>query len=203
MIASRFHKISKGAAGLLALAGLLLMQSGCATYYSHYAMFPAENSQGEPRDVRLSWHSAEYPAWWFASDLATPLTVETQCSERAWRLYDDSHAEAGDCGQGIRACGENVSDRRVQAEQSANASEACMQVNPSDPEARIADISGQFELLVACEPNSAIRGEGKEAVNVDYIRASTVPYTIYSRKAPRGALNARPPKFDRSVCNAD
>ncbi|SOB75787.1 hypothetical protein SAMN04488490_1426 [Marinobacter sp. LV10R510-11A] len=203
MIAFRFHRISKGVARLLALSGLLVMQSGCATYYSHYAMFPAENSQGEPRTVRLSWHSAEYPSWWFVSDRATPLTLETQCSERAWRLYDGSHAEAGACGQGIRACGESASDRLVQEQPSVNASDACMLVNPSDSEARIADISGRLELLVACEPVSAVKGEGKDAVNVDYIRASTVPYTVYTRKTPRGSLSARPPKFDRSVCNAD
>lgn len=35
------------------------------------------------------------------SDRATPLTLETQCSERVWRLYDGSHAEAGACGPGI------------------------------------------------------------------------------------------------------
>lgn len=197
------HRSFKGATRVLALIGLLMMQSGCATYYSHYAMFPAENSQGEPRTIRLSWHSAEYPSWWFVSNRATPLTLETQCSERAWRLYDDSHAEAGACGEGIRACGESGADRPAQAGQPETASNACMLVNPSEPEARIADISGRLELLVACEPVFVVKGEGKDAVNVDYIRASTVPYTVYSRKTPRGPLSARPPKFDRSVCDAD
>lgn len=203
MIDFRFHRTLKGVTRLLALTGLLMLQSGCATYYSHYAMFPAENSQGEPRTIRLSWHSAEYPSWWFLSDRATPLTLETQCSERAWRLYDDSHAEAEGCSKGIRACGERGIDRRVAQKQSASVSNACMVVNPSNPEAHIADISGRLELLVACEPISAVEGEGKEAVNVDYIRASTVPYTVYTRKTPRGSLNARPPKFDRAVCNVD
>lgn len=203
MTASGFHRIFKSLTRSLALTGLLLMQAGCATYYSHYAMFPAENSQGEPRTVRLSWHSAEYPSWWFVSDRATPLTLETQCSERIWLLYDGSHAEAGACGSGIRACGEGSGDRLVQEAQTASGSDTCMSLNPSDPEARIADVSGRLELLVACEPMSAVTGEGEGEVNVDYIRASTVPYTVYSRKTLRGSLSARPPKFNQSECNAD
>ncbi|WP_309044336.1 hypothetical protein [Marinobacter sediminicola] len=206
MTAFRFNTSISGTAGiarLLVVAGLLVTQAGCATYYSHYAMFPAENSKGEPRTVRLSWDTAEYPGWWFVSDRATPLTVETQCSERVWKLYDASHAEAEGCGQGIRACGQPGQDRLVESRRPAGADDQCMSVRSSDSEARIADIPGRLELVVACEPVSPVRGEGKEAVNVDYIRASTVPYTVYSRKAPRGAFNARPPKFERSVCDAE
>jgi len=204
MTASRFNaSVSNGFARLLVIAGLLVTQAGCATYYSHYAMFPAENSKGEPRTVRLSWDTAEYPGWWVLSDRATPLTLETQCSERVWKLYDDSHAEAGGCGEGIRACGQSGQDQLAQSGQPADAGSLCMSVNSADPEARIADIPGRLELLVACEPVSPVQGVGKEAVSVDYIRASTVPYAVYSRKAPRGSLNARPPKFERSVCEAE
>ncbi|WP_100640309.1 hypothetical protein [Marinobacter salexigens] len=203
MTAFRFQRFNRAVARLLAVAGLFAVQSGCATYYSHYAIFPAENSQGEPRTVRLSWDTAEYPGWWFASDRSTPLTLETQCSERVWRLYDESHADAESCGQGIRACGQGTLDRLVQSRQAANSGNLCMSVNPADSRAQIADISGRLELLVACEPVSPVQGVGKDAVNVDYIRASTVPYTVYSRKAPRGSFNARPPRFERSVCDSD
>lgn len=203
MIALKLYKSCKSVTCLLAFAGLLMMQSGCATYYSHYAMFPAENSRGEPRTVRLSWHSAEYPAWWFAAGRATPLILETQCSEREWQLYDNSHAEAESCGRGIRACGVSGRDRLVSGGEAVDSSDVCMLVNPSDPESRIADISGQLELLVACEPVSVVKGAGKDAVNVDYIRASAVPYTIHTRKTLRGALDARPPKFDLSACDTD
>ncbi|MBU2873858.1 hypothetical protein [Marinobacter salexigens] len=201
MTTSRFHKSTNGLSRLLALLGLLVMQSGCATYYSHYAMFPAENSQGEPRTVRVSWQSAEYPDWWFLSDRATPITLETQCSERVWRLFDDSHAEVGSCGGGIRACGGSKLDRLASGGRLASSNDQCMAVNVSDPQARIAAVSGRLELLVACEPASVTKGEGKDAVNIDYIRASTVPYTIYTRKTLRGSLNARPPKFDNVACD--
>ncbi len=201
MTISRFHKSTNGLSRLLAVLGLLVMQSGCATYYSHYAMFPAENSQGEPRTVRVSWQSAEYPDWWFLSDRATPITLETQCSERVWRLFDDSHAEAGSCGEGIRACADSGLDRLASGGGAANSNDQCMAVNATDPQARIAAVSGRLELLVTCEPASATKGEGKDAVNVDYIRASTVPYTVYTRKTLRGSLNARPPKFDSVACD--
>lgn len=203
MTVSRFRKLTKGFPRLLAVAVLLMMQAGCATYYSHYAMFPAENSQGEPRTVRVSWQSAEYPDWWFASDQATPITLETQCSERVWQLHDDSHAEAGNCSSGIRACGEEQRDRLAAAGRAASSDDVCMAVNAIDPQAQIASVPGRLELLVACEPASVTRGEGKDAVNVDYIRPSTVPYTVYTRKTLRGSLNARPPKFDRTVCETD
>lgn len=70
---------------------------GCASYYSHYGLFPAENSEGDPRQVMLNWQTADYPDWWFVADKSTPITVTTQCSARSWRLADDSHAVAGEC----------------------------------------------------------------------------------------------------------
>ncbi|MDO6825130.1 hypothetical protein [Marinobacter sp. 1_MG-2023] len=203
MIALKLYRPFKGIAFLFAVAGLLVMQAGCATYYSHYAMFSAENSRGAPRAVRLSWHTAEYPSWWFLADRATPILLETQCSERDWHLYDDSHAEAGTCARGIRACGLSGHDRRAPEGEVAGSGDVCMAVNPSDPQARIAELSGQLELLVSCEAVSDVKGEGKGAMNVDYIRASAVPYSVYSRKTVRGAMSARPPEFDRTVCSTD
>ena len=84
-------------------AGLVAGMSGCASYYSHYAMFPAENSRGEPRQVRVSWLTAEYPDWWLQDDEATAIRVETQCSERVWLLRQagadgalSKHGKVGD-----------------------------------------------------------------------------------------------------------
>jgi hypothetical protein len=180
---------------------MLLFTSGCASYYSHFAMFPAENSSGEPRHVRMSWQSAEYPAWWFAGDKATSVKLETQCSDRVWRLRDGN--EAGGCGTGIRACGEPGKDLVAGTGQPANGLTRCMSINPADPEARIAGVSGKLELLVSCTPAAVIEGEGDDAVNLDYLRASSVPYTVYVRKAPRGSMRARLPEFDESVCDAE
>ncbi|MCM0612299.1 hypothetical protein KFJ24_07400 [Marinobacter sediminum] len=181
----------------------LLLLSGCASYYSHYAMFPAENSAGEPRQVRLSWNTADYPGWWFADDMATPIRLETQCSERVWRLHDSSDDEAGACGDGIRACGEPGLDFRPPKATVLTDKERCMAVNPSEKGARIAGLGGKLELLVSCKPVSTFAAEGDEKRNIDYIRASSVPYTVYVRKAPRGSLRAKMPEFDESACDAE
>lgn len=180
---------------------ILVWSSGCASYYSHYAMFPAENSSGEPRQVRLSWQSASYPDWWFASDKATSVKLQTQCSDRVWRLRDGD--DAGDCGEGIRACGKPGKDLVAQTGLPATGSTRCISINPGDSRARIAEVSGKLELLVSCTPAVVADAQGEGAVSHDYLRASSVPYTVYVRKAPRGSMRARLPGFDESVCDLE
>lgn len=197
MIFNRFFFLVR-----LIVAVLPFVLSGCASYYTHYAVFPAENSAGEDRQVKLTWQTAEYPGWWVADNRSTPITVETQCSAREWRLVDDSHEDAADqsCGEGIRACGNEGLDRVARTGASV-AGKRCMTINADDPAARVTDIGSSLDLLVSCEPVKTVRGSGDDADNIDYIRASTVPYTIYSRKSPRGSLHARPPELDDSVCD--
>ncbi len=186
----------------LCVAVVPLLLGGCASYYSHYAVFPAENSQGEARQVKLTWQTAEYPGWWVVDNKSTPITIETQCSARKWRLVDDSHDEAGgaDCGNGIRACGVQGEDVLARNGTPAGPGTRCMAINPGDPDARITDIDSSLGLLVSCQPARTVRGSGDDSENIDYIRASAVPYTIYSRKSPRGRLNARPPELDDAIC---
>ncbi|MDL0433135.1 hypothetical protein QPM17_18500 [Marinobacter sp. TBZ242] len=182
-----------------------LAVSGCAAYYSHYAVFPAENSQREARQVKLTWQTAEYPDWWIADNKSTPITIETQCSTRKWRLVDDSHEEAGqaDCADGIRACGVKGKDVLVGSGEPAGPGTRCMAINPGSPDPRITDIESSLNLLVSCEPVKTVRGSGDDSENIDYIRASSVPYIVYSRKSPRGSLIARPPELDDAVCEDD
>lgn len=198
MILNRLPSLSQ-----CVMAAAPLVLTGCASYYSHYAVFPAENSAGEGREVKLTWQTAEYPGWWIRDNESTPITVETQCSERKWRLVDDSHGEASkaDCGDGIRACGVEGEDRVARSGEAAGPDTRCMAINPGDPDARIIEIESSLDLLVSCRPVNRVRGSGDDSENIDYIRASSVPYTIYSRKSPRGALNARPPELDDAVCD--
>ncbi len=177
--------------------------TGCASYYTHYAMFPADNSAGESRQVRISWDSADYPGWWIVSDKSTTMKVETECSERVWRLADDSHDAAGDCGQGIRACADPRQDLLVSTGGPAAADAACMTVSSPDGAERIAELGNQFSLLVSCQPAQPEVVRAGEPVNLDYIRSSAVAYTVYARRVPRGSLSARLPAFDESRCKAD
>ncbi|MEQ9547462.1 MAG: hypothetical protein RIK85_15775 [Marinobacter sp.] len=188
---------------LLFLLYLPFGLTGCASYYTHYGLFPAENSGGEVRQVLLSWQTAEYPDWWVVADKSTPITLTTQCSSRIWRLADDSHSGAGECAGGIRACGQPGQDVVAVSGEPANEQTACMVINPGNEQARVVDISASLELMVSCRPVVTHRGDGDDRVETDYLRPSSVTYGVYLRTARRGALDAGPPVMDDSICDAE
>ncbi|WP_228289114.1 hypothetical protein [Marinobacter salinisoli] len=179
-----------------------LMLQGCASYYSHYAMFPAEVSAGETRQIRLSWQTADYPSWWFVDDKATAIKMEAQCSDRIWRLRDDGDSGAGACGAGIRACGEQGLDLHAPTGVPVKGEGVqCLAIEPGQPEITIPELGEELQLLVSCSPLLVSLPDGEEEKNIDYIRASPVPYRVYVRTAPRGSLRARLPELDESVCD--
>lgn len=189
------------AKGLTAVIPLLF--SGCASYYTHYAVFPAQNSDGDERQFKLTWETADYPDWWYLEDQSTPITLESQCSSREWRLVDRTHSSADQesCAPGIRACGSEGEDQFAIEVSRDLDNRACMRVNPKDPDALVTDISSSLELLVSCQPLRTTRQSGEETENIDYLRASPVPYTVYSRKGTRGRLDSKPPELDDSICD--
>lgn len=197
------HILTGRLSTVLLLATLTSLFSGCASYYNHYAVFPADNSSGESRQVKLSWQTAEYPDWGLFGNQSTPITVETQCSSRVWRLADDSHDNEPACGSGIRACGQPGMDLVAETGEPAGADTVCMAVNPGEEGAQVADIGGSLSLLVRCAPVKTERQEGEETINMDYVRASPVPYNVHIRKSPRGSLTAQPPELDDSVCDEE
>jgi len=180
---------------------------GCASYYSHFGVFPATNSAGEPREVRVSWRSADYPDWWLASDRATAITVETQCSDRTWRLTDaggrEERSSSNGCGDGIRACGATALDLDAHSGQPVEPGTVCLAVFPAQTSLAITDLGRQVELRVYCRPERTQQEIDGETVNMDYIRASSVPYRVDIRKVPRGSLADRMPALDDSVCEQD
>ena len=192
--------ISRIAKGLIATVPLLL--SGCASYYTHYAVFPAQNSAGEDRQIKLTWQTADYPDWWYAEDKSTPITLETQCSTRKWRIVDRTHAGAEDlaCAEGLRACGSDPEDEFATEGSRDFDNRACVRINPDDPDALVTDISSSLELLMNCRPEQPTRQTGHGIENIDYLRASPVPYTVFSRKGPRGRLSSKPPELSDREC---
>lgn len=178
------------------MTGLL---SGCASYYSHYALFPASNSAGDPRQVRLSWQTAEYPDWWIGSDDATDIKLETQCSKRVWQLTDATGG-ATPCGEGIVGCGVPGRDLAAGSGRPVDSNTVCLNVESGDGSSRIAELGQQFSLTVSCLPVQTTRTIDGESQNVDYLRASVVPYIVHARKVPRGSLAQRAPELDDSVC---
>lgn len=181
-----------------------MLLQGCASYYSHYAMFPAEVSAGETRQIRLSWQTADYPDWWFVDDKATPIKLEAQCSERVWRLRDDADPDAEPCGSGIRACGEPGLDVYAPTGEPVKTDGVtCMVVEPGNDRKTIAGLKDEINLLVSCSPVLVSLPDGDDEQNIDYLRASPVPYNVFVRTAPRGSFRARLPEFDDSVCDEE
>ena len=182
---------------LLLAAGL----SGCATQQTHFYAMTAENAAGEERRVLLQWKTARYPAWHWRQDSATPVTLKTQCSRREWKLRDPGMD--GACSEdGIAACG----DPRLDAGSSgrpAGEGHVCMQLTDSDGSTRIRALGSRLELRVSCTPRQTGVDMGDEVVNVDYLRASSVPYTFRVRTVPTGSLTQRPPELDDRVCDEE
>lgn len=175
---------------------------GCASYQTHYGAFTASNSAGEERQFRVTWTTADYPDWWLASDEATPVLLETQCSARTWMLKDASHRTPhnDECGTGIAACGDPELDIIAASGETADVNVQCMRIANAD---RVLELDRQLQLVVACKPKETKTSIDGETVNQDYLRASVVPYSIRVRQAPRDSLSARPPAFDTTACKND
>lgn len=194
--------------GLLALSGLIAV-SGCATYESHYSRFTATNSAGEPREFLLSWKTARYPSWAMREDVATPVRLETQCSDRVWLLRDDTMAgacavtESQEAAAGIRACGQPGRDLDHEGHPLSGEGHQCMSIWDEAGSKRILELDNELMLTVSCYPDPVSRQAGEETVNVDYLKASVVPYSIHTRAAPLYSMNAGPPALDKKACEAE
>lgn len=194
----RVVRIAAGIVLVLTLAGLL---AGCANRQTHYSAITADNSAGEERRVLVSWKTARYPAWHWREDRATPITLETQCSRREWTLRDPGMNDACS-GDAIAACG----DARLDANREGvpvDPAQVCMRVTDTQGSNRILELGNRLKLDVRCRPRQTGVDMGDEIVNVDYLRASTVPYTFKVRSVPSGSLTQRPPTLGDGVCDND
>lgn len=195
-------KVRRGCRGaVMTLLGMVVL-TGCAAYQSHFTSFQAQNAAGEDRQVRLTWNTAEYPFWHWRNDRATPIRMETQCSKRVWRLYDPSMDEA--CtGDGIAGCGDPALDLDRERRMLTSDRHVCMRLTDSEGTDRILELGRNIELNVNCFPQHTELDMGDETVNVDYLRASVVPYNLRVRSARQGSMTERPPELDDSVCETD
>ena len=175
--------------------------AGCANQQTHYSAMTANSSAGEERRVLVSWKTARYPAWHWREDRATPITIETQCSRRQWTLHDPGMDDA--CSDdAIAACGDARLDANREGEP-VEPGRVCMRVTDPEGSNRILELGSRLELEVRCRPRQTGVDMGDEVVNVDYLRASSVPYTLRVRSVPSGSLTQRPPTLDDRVCDDD
>lgn len=191
-------RIATGTVLILTLAGVL---AGCANRETHYSAMTANNTAGEERRVLVSWKTARYPAWHWRENRATPITVETQCSQREWKLRDPGMDDA--CSDdAIAACGDPRLDANPEGAP-VEPGRACVRVTDTEGSDRILELGDRLELEVRCRPRQTGVDMGEEVVNVDYLRASSVPYTLRVRSVPSGSLTERPPALDDRVCDDD
>ena len=174
---------------------------GCANQQTHYSAITASNSAGEERRVLLSWKTADYPAWHWRQDRATPIRVETQCSRRQWTLRDPG-MEGACSGDAIAACGDARLDANRDGDPVASG-RVCMRVTDREGSDRILELGSQLKLEVRCRPLRTGVDMGDEVVNVDYLRVSSVPYSLRVRSVPTGSLTQRPPTLSDRVCDDD
>ncbi len=195
--------VMKRVARWSALTVWTILFSGCASYYSHYGSFSAENSAGELREYLVSWQTADYPDWWLQEDQSTPITLKTQCSEREIRFLDASHQKGKRCGDGSQAiawCGTEGVDLAVD---DAGAVDAVPCGWIAGEAKRISELGGQLELVMRCRPAQTTVGTGDDRKNMDYLKASEVPYWVSVRKVPRGSFQDRPPQLGTKICKGD
>lgn len=188
----------------LPLAGLTLIiageLTGCASSYLHYGGFTAVNSSGEVRHFHVTWKTKQYPSWWFQAEQATPVVVTAQCSTRAWKLKPASQSG---CGKGITACGVPGLDLNKIGQPVQGSNTVCMSVTDDDHAQSIGQLKGTIELSVQCYPSVTQLKQDDKTVNLDYLKASQVPYSIPTTKVPLYSLDQGPEPFDTHVCKKD
>ncbi len=192
---------------MLVLVASIVSVTGCATYYNHYGRFAAENSSGETRDYLVSWQTADYPDWWLVSDRSTPVSLETQCSERVLAFVDDSNEEwNSSCAASEHSvvwCGEARRDRTPDANVPKVDAPLCGWINTSPAAQGILGLGTELEIHIRCEPLRPTIGEGKEQRNFDYLKASPVPYAVAVKRVEKGSEWDYMIRPDEKVCKQD
>lgn len=176
-----------------------LLLSSCASHYQHYSAFIASDSHGVVRQHRLIWESHHYPDWHWRSDHATPIRLESQCSDRVWWFLDRSMkglpGKQSCHGSGIVACGDPERDLDLQRQALGDSGEVCMKLTDDSGARRIIDLDDSARLTVHCYPAGSGGGDA------NYPRASVVPYPLHIRRAPADSPEWHPPDLGQSACD--
>ena len=189
---------------------VLLFMTACATseYTTHYGLFTAQSASGEERQFRVYWQTIRYQGWEDNEYRALPVILETQCSERVLRLYDESFGKGLRCSDaetsGISYCGTNRldTDRRGL---DIKESQTCAFLTDKHGAQDILSLQGDLLLTVSCRPRQTERIEKGKKISTDYLLNSAVPYVISTKSVPGEDIEALvPPLFNHSsVCEKD
>lgn len=187
---------------LLLLAQPLL--GGCASYYSHYGKLVTETAAGDTREVLVSWQTEERPGW-LGGVNATPIVLETQCSERrlVFRNGDDPQSSCRSEEAGIVWCASPGEDLAADGLTALPATTVCGLINDASGRPSIGELASRFQLTIRCWPAEPRVKQGDEEISRDYPRASSVPYQFVVKRVERGSTEDRKPAFDQRVCKGD
>lgn len=188
----------------------LWLLAGCATseYTTHYGLFTAESAGGDLRQFRVYWQTVRYQGWKSNQFRALPVILETQCSERALRFYDDSFGQSLKCTDrpesGITYCGRNRldTDRRGL---NIKDNQTCAMISDKQGASDILSLDGEILLTISCRPRETERIANGKKISTDYLLNSEVPYVISTKSAPGEDIEAIvPPLFNHSsVCESE
>lgn len=189
---------------------VMLLMSACATseYTTHYGLFTAQSASGEDRQFRVYWQTIRYQGWEGNEYRAMPVILETQCSERVLRLYDESFGRGLRCSDadkpGISYCGTNRldTDRRGLAIEEG---QTCAFITDKNGARDILALEGDLLLTISCRPKQTERIEAGKKISTDYLLNSAVPYAISTKSVKGDNIEALvPPLFNHSsVCEKD
>jgi hypothetical protein len=190
---------------LLIMALATLNLTACATYYSHYGAFEAQNSKGEVRQFKVYWETQEYPNWYFEKNQASPITLSTQCSTRKWEFRDPSFGSrfCSSTAKGIVSCGNPSLDLNSNGLPVPNDHYVCARITDAKSANRIVDLKSQIEITMSCWPSSTEYKNQDKTINRDYLKQSEVAYTISTRKVPRFSMLENDPDLSNRVCKKD
>ena len=177
---------------LLMLIGLL---QACAStsFTTHYGIFDAENSAGDIRQFKLYWQVIEIEGWSGSKRYrTTPVTLETQCSDRYLRFYDRKGGSMRSCiagnKEGVAYCGQeqiDVDPRGLPIEDDS----VCATLTDRYGSREIMDLEGELLLSLSCQPKETKRKLGKKLKNQDYLKPSATPYVVATRSVPGKDVN--------------
>lgn len=189
----------------LMLVSMMLNMVGCASYYSHYGSFSAQNSKGEERMYVVSWKTAEYPSWAIQDNKATEIVLETQCSNRNWEIADQAtlNNTCTESHKGVVACGDSSLDLSLAGKPISDDAHLCMSITDNNGAQNIVELESQILISVSCLPSIVTRKEGSDTVDIDYLKASVVPYNVATRKAERYSYADKAPVMNDKICDSD
>ncbi|ABC31197.1 hypothetical protein HCH_04494 [Hahella chejuensis KCTC 2396] len=189
---------------ILLLFPLLSALGGCATEYSHYGRFVAENSAGEEREFLISWRTMESLSGEISA--VTPVMLRTQCSDR--KLVFMEPGQGGDACRahresGVVWCGAPGQDLSLDGKALGDATTLCGAITDENGASHIADLGRVMQLQISCWPAQTIVKTDDGPGNLDYIKASSVPYIVSVKRAEAGGSEDKPPALSETVCITD